>query len=69
MCCAPSNIRAACGWLSSASPLFPVASLGSFGSKLSLNAGELAELDEEFEEITEGEEPTRNESRGAWDAA
>ncbi len=32
-----------------------VAPLGSFGSKLSLNAAELPKLDAEFEEITEGE--------------
>ena len=38
-----------------------VAPLGSFGSKLSLNAAELPKLDAEFEEITEGEELTKKE--------
>jgi hypothetical protein len=38
-----------------------VAPLGSFGFKLSLNAAELPKLDAEFEEITEGEEPTKKE--------
>jgi hypothetical protein len=38
-----------------------VAPLGSFGSKLSLNAAELPKIDEEFEEITEGEELTKKE--------
>ena len=46
-----------------------VAPLGSFGSKLSLNAAELPKLDAEFDEITEGEELTKKESRAAWDAA
>lgn len=46
-----------------------VAQLGSFGSKLALNAAELPKLDAEFEEITEGEELTKKESRAAWDAA
>jgi type I restriction enzyme R subunit len=38
-------------------------------SKLSLNAAELPKIDAEFEEITEGEELTKKESRAAWDAA
>ena len=38
-----------------------VAPLGSFGSKLSLNAAELPKLDAEFQEITEGEELTKKE--------
>jgi hypothetical protein len=38
-----------------------VAPLGSFCSKLSLNAAELPKLDTEFEEITEGEELTKKE--------
>lgn len=46
-----------------------VAPLGSFGSKLALNAAELPKLDAEFEEITEGGELTKKESRAAWDAA
>jgi type I restriction enzyme R subunit len=46
-----------------------VAPLGSIGSKLSLNAAELPKIDAEFEEITEGEELTKKESRAAWDAA
>ena len=38
-----------------------VAPLGSFNSKLSLNAAELPKIDAEFEEITEGEELTKKE--------
>jgi len=38
-------------------------------AKLGLNASELPKLDAEFEEITEGEELTKKESRAAWDAA
>lgn len=38
-------------------------------AKLGLNASELPTLDAEFDEITEGEELTKKESRAAWDAA
>ena len=38
-------------------------------AKLALNAASLPKLDAEFEEITEGEEPTKKDSRAAWDAA
>ncbi len=38
-------------------------------AKLGLNAAELPKLDAEFEEITEGEELTKKESRAAWYAA
>ena len=38
-------------------------------AKLALNAAALPKLDAEFEEITEGEELTKKESRAAWDAA
>ncbi len=38
-------------------------------AKLGLNASELPKLDAEFEEITEGEELTKKESRATWDAA
>jgi len=37
-------------------------------AKLGLNASELPKLDAKFEEITEGEELTKKESRAAWDA-
>ena len=40
-----------------------VAPLGSFGSKLSLNAAGLPRLDAEFEEITAGEELAKEEKR------
>ena len=46
-----------------------VAPLGSFGSKLSLNAAELPKLDADFEEITEGEELTKKEKlKAKWAA-
>ncbi len=57
-CAPPSGIlRLAISGFASGS----VAPLGSFGSKLSLNAAELPKIDAEFEEITEGEELTKKE--------